>query len=193
MEYEEFLEIKMTASLSKMAGFKDREKNFFPLTSISSVVNLFKDQLERPEGPNLALLSITLGCIENTLTLNRAVSSSDESALLRPIFPVVDLETVDTLYTKFLTLIKGSIDLSSYPDKCSSRELVKKISDVIWGSLSRSFKDKAHLQSLYSFLTGKSNSAVTVVFSFSASHLMSLSFIPHPTQSNISLKSIDGR
>ncbi|RUS72294.1 hypothetical protein EGW08_019940 [Elysia chlorotica] len=92
-------------------------------------------------------------CIENALTMNRAIPAAEESALLRPIFPVVDLETVEALYAKFETLVRGSIDLTQYESKFSSRELVKKISDVVWSSLSRSFKDKAHLQSLYSFLT----------------------------------------
>lgn len=149
-----FLATTLQPSASKMAGFRDREKKHFPLTDIASVVNLFKEQIDGPDEPNLALLSITLGCIENTLTLNRAVSASEDAKLLRPIFPVVDLSTVDALYTKFETLVKGSVDLTKYPGGYSTRELVKKISDVIWSSLSRSFKDKAHLQSLYSFLTG---------------------------------------
>ncbi|CAL1526883.1 unnamed protein product [Lymnaea stagnalis] len=147
-----------------MAGFRDPAKKHFPLTDISSVINLFKEQLEGPDEPNLALLSIVLGCIENTLTLNRAISTNEDDRLLRPIFPVVDLSTVDALYTKFETLVKGSVDLTKYTGTFSSRELVKKISDVIWSSLSRSFKDKAHLQSLYSFLTGNKLDCFGVAF-----------------------------
>lgn len=140
-----------------MAGFRDREKQHFPLQSIQSAVDLFRDQLANSEEPNLALLSIVLGCIENTLTLNRAVSSRDDKAKgLEPIFPVIELSTVEALYTKFVTLVKSSVDLSNNTGEYSSRELVKKVSDVIWSSLTRSYyKDKAHLQSLYSFLTGK--------------------------------------
>ncbi|XP_005110509.1 menin [Aplysia californica] len=147
-----------------MAGFKDRDKRHFPLTDTSSVVKLFEDQLKGSNEPNLALLSITLGCIENALTLNRSVPSTDDSTLLRPIFPVVDLDTVEALYTKFETLVKGSVDLTKYPEEYSSRDLVKRISDVIWSSLSRSFKDKAHLQSLYSFLTGNKLDCFGVAF-----------------------------
>lgn len=41
-----------------------------------------------------------------------------------------------------------------YPKK-TSRELIKKISDVIWSHLTRSYyKDRAHLQTIYSYLTG---------------------------------------
>ena len=144
----------LTKVKGKMAGFRDRDKKHFPLTDSASVIKLFREQIEGPDEPNLALLSITLGYIENALTMNRAIPAADEAALLRPIFPVVDLETVEALYAKFETLVRGSVDLTQYDSKFSSRELVKKISDVVWSSLSRSFKDKAHLQSLYSFLTG---------------------------------------
>ncbi|CAG5116576.1 unnamed protein product [Candidula unifasciata] len=147
-----------------MAGFRDREKKHFPLTSTSSVVALFRDQLEGPNEPNLAFLSITLGCVENALTLNRAAPAAEDSALLQPIFPVVDLNMIETLYRKFETLVKGSVDLTKYPCKYSNRDLVKKISDVIWASLSRSFKDKAHLQSLYSLLTGNKLDCFGVAF-----------------------------
>ncbi|KAK0058442.1 menin [Biomphalaria pfeifferi] len=147
-----------------MACFRDKVKKHFPLTDIKSVINLFKEQLESNEEPNLALLSIVLGCIENTLTLNRAVPTNDDTKLLRPIFPIVDFSTVDALYTQFETLVKGSVDLTKYPSGYSNRDLVKKISDVIWSSLSRSFKDKAHLQSLYSFLTGNKLDCFGVAF-----------------------------
>ncbi|XP_046372748.2 menin-like [Haliotis rufescens] len=149
-----------------MAGFRDREKQHFPLQSIQSAVDLFRDQLANSEEPNLALLSIVLGCIENTLTLNRAVSSRDDKAKgLEPIFPVIELSTVEALYTKFVTLVKSSVDLSNNTGEYSSRELVKKVSDVIWSSLTRSYyKDKAHLQSLYSFLTGNKLDCFGVAF-----------------------------
>ena len=138
-----------------MAGFRDRDKKHFPITDPASVVNLFEEQLKRPDGPNLAILSITLGYIENVLTLNRTIPMEDDLHLLRPIFPVVDLESVEALYLKFESLVKGSIDLSLYPEKWSNRELVKRLSDVVWGTLSRSFKDKAHIGSLYRELERK--------------------------------------
>lgn len=139
-----------------MAGFREREKRYFPLQNIQSVVNLFRDQLENSDNPNLALLSIVLGVIENTLTVNRAISQAVDTAKnLEPIFPVVELSTVDALYQKFVAQVRGSVDLTLYSGKYASRELVKKVSDVIWNSLTRSYcKDKAHLQSLYSYLTG---------------------------------------
>lgn len=48
----------------------------------------------------------------------------------------------------------GSVDLSQY-SKRISRDLVKKISDVIWSNLTRTYyKDRAHLQTLHSYITG---------------------------------------
>ena len=139
-----------------MAAFWERDKQHFPLQNIQSVVNLFRDQLENNEQPNLALLSIILGSIENTLTANRAINQDfDTEKKLEPIFPVIELSSVDALYNKFVALVRGSVDMSSHKKPYSDREMVKKVSDVIWGSLTRSYyKDKAHIQSLFAFLTG---------------------------------------
>jgi menin len=140
-----------------MAGIREREKQHFPLQSIQDVVDFFKDQLTDSDKPNLALSSIVLGAVENILTVNRAVSIDvDSSQILEPIFPVIELSTVEALHSKFVALVKSSVDLTEYPGGYATRLLVKKVSDVIWSSLSRSFyKDKAHLQSLYSFMTGE--------------------------------------
>ncbi|KAJ8311056.1 hypothetical protein KUTeg_011390 [Tegillarca granosa] len=149
-----------------MAGFREREKQYFPLQKIQDVVDLFKDQLTTPDEPNLALLSIVLGLIENTLTVNRALPNHiDSSQSLEPIFPVVELSIVEALYTKFVTQIKRSVDLTKFPDGNATRELVKFVSDVVWSSLMRSYyKDKAHLQSLYSYLTGNKLDCFGVAF-----------------------------
>lgn len=139
-----------------MAGF-DAAKQHFPLQKIQDVVDLFKEQLSRTDDIDLSLLSIVLGTIENALTINRSHTINRESEVkLQPIFPIIEWETIDVLRTKFVTQIKSAVDLSLYPDKYATRELVKKVSDVIWGGLPRAFyKDRAHLQSLFSFLTGK--------------------------------------
>ena len=141
----------------KMAGFRDADKQHFPLQNIQDVVDLFRDHLEKCAQPNLSLLSIVLGAIENTLTVNRAIPQDiDTSKNLEPIFPVIELSTVEALQCKFVSHVKGSVDLSQYTSGYATRDLVKRVSDVIWGSLTRTYyKDRAHLQSLYSFLTGK--------------------------------------
>ena len=64
------------------------------------------------------------------------------------------------LYDKFKSKMKGTVNTGLYNhDKGSgegtSRELIKNVSDIVWNSLSRSYMtDKAHLQSLYTYLTG---------------------------------------
>lgn len=140
-----------------MAGFNEKEKQHFPLQSIGDVVELFREELSGTEEPNLSLLSIVLGYIENILTVHRAIpNEADASKTLEPIFPVIELETVDALYEKFVVLVKRSVDLTKYPGQYATRELVKLVSDIIWSSLTRSYyKDKAHIQSLYSLLTGE--------------------------------------
>ncbi|XP_045187404.2 menin-like [Mercenaria mercenaria] len=148
-----------------MAGF-NTAKQHFPLQKIQDVLGLFKDQLTRADEIDLSLLSIVLGTIENALTVNRSHALNRENdSKLQPIFPIIEWETIDVLRTKFVTQIKSAVDLSLYPDKFASRELVKKVSDVIWGGLTRAFyKDRAHLQSLFSFLTGNKLDCFGVAF-----------------------------
>lgn len=143
-----------------MAGLERVNRQLFPLRDISSVVELFKDEIEKSPGPDLALLSIVGGAVENSLTCNRSpVLKGTEADVDDDAGEVFEIEfhIVDALYAQFRSIILGSVDLSSYGDpKYATRELVKKVSDVIWNSLSRSYyKDRAHLQSLYSYLTGK--------------------------------------
>ncbi|XP_038078684.1 menin-like [Patiria miniata] len=165
-----------------MAGIRDSSKQCFPLQDIKSVVSLFRTELTETTEPNLAMLSIATGIIENVFTSNRGggpgSSSSDPEAIvgraavnnsgivaavavaaapvgIEPIFPVVELPSVEALYCKFETQIKGSVDLSDYKPGYATRGLIKKVSDIIWSSLTRSYyKEKAHLQSLFSYLTG---------------------------------------
>lgn len=215
----------------------------FPLRSINDVVQLFKLHLESAKEPDLTLLSIVTGIIENTLTTkcstvtvaqlardgaaspvannNSKTASNKASAngvqsqtsqqqqqqkqLANPngdavdagvgtfsTFPVIEFETVQELYEKFRTILsivedinrptigrtavtdakrtKGgtnalpaaaAIKLATTGAKKSTtekpmyatREIIKRVSDVIWNSLIRStYKDRAHLQSLYSYL-----------------------------------------
>lgn len=134
-------------------------KDHFPLVSFESVISLFKSQLESKEkDPNISILSICLGFIENVLCKEQQQQT----------FPVLEFETVETLYKKFKSIVaiaetslqqlpaqksrKAQKDESQEP-KIATREKIKKISDVIWHSLLRSsYKDRAHLQSVYSYL-----------------------------------------
>lgn len=145
--------------------FKEHAESF-PIRDIPTVVAVFRRELDKKE-PDLLLLSLVAGAIENTMTCVRptvevpvAVSAETNCDLdempLR--LPDIDLHIVEALYAKFYSVIKGSVDPLQF-DKChgyASRELVKRVSDVIWNTLTRSYyKDRAHLQSMYSYLTGK--------------------------------------
>lgn len=147
-----------------MAGIQDLDRTLFPLKSISSVVVLFKKQLELNDEPDLALLSIIAGAVENSLTcrLNSALSIVELSELSS--LPILEYEAVEALYYKFHGIIKGAV-ASVKQTKYATRELVKKVSDVIWNSLMRShYKDRPHLQSLYSYLTGNKLDCFGVAF-----------------------------
>lgn len=67
--------------------------------------------------------------------------------------PEIEFEIVETLYKRFVDQIKGSIDFKDIePHKVNLK--IKKISDSVWEHLSNSYyKDKAHLQSIFSYLT----------------------------------------
>ena len=168
-------------------AFKSKDRALFPLKTVGQVRRLFEAQLARPE-PNLALLSIVAGYVENTLTACTTVMASKEvggggsgsgdgqtdvdsvgndvTAVNLPLEPAVSWDTVETLMTKFNATIRGFCDpklLSSVikPDEevadgSAKRKLVKHIADIIWNTLTKSqYKDRPHLQSIYSYLTGK--------------------------------------
>lgn len=150
-----------------MAGSLNILKQHFPLKDIASIVEVFRSQMDGPKEPDLALLSIVVGAIENTMTCARPLLSTSITSQRKietevviteqnPTFYPIEFNIVEALYERFVAIIRGSVDLSLYVNqKYAVRELVKKVSDVIWNSLTRSYyKDRAHLQSLYSYLTG---------------------------------------
>uniref|UniRef100_A0A8D8YT63 Menin n=1 Tax=Cacopsylla melanoneura TaxID=428564 RepID=A0A8D8YT63_9HEMI len=160
-----------------MAGIHSLDKRLFPLKDIPSILAVFKSQMEGPKEPDLALLSIVVGGIENTMTCGRPPLSTSinthktsESEIVitdqNPAFFPIEFDIVEALYERFVAIVKGSVDLTPYVNqRYASRELVKKVSDVIWNSLTRSYyKDRAHLQSLYSYLTGNKLDCFGVAF-----------------------------
>uniref|UniRef100_A0A3B3T4Z3 Menin n=1 Tax=Paramormyrops kingsleyae TaxID=1676925 RepID=A0A3B3T4Z3_9TELE len=155
-------------------GLRSAQKKLFPLRGIDGVVQLFDAELCKPE-PDLALLSLVLGFVEHFLAVNRVVPANVPGVTFEPLelgcpsscFPTVELSLLAALYERFTAQIRGAVDLSQYrrPAGGSSRELVKKVSDVIWNSLSRSyFKDRAHIQSLFSLITGTKLDSSGVAF-----------------------------
>ncbi|KAL1509263.1 hypothetical protein ABEB36_004026 [Hypothenemus hampei] len=146
-----------------MAVFRDVDKALFPIKHISAVVKLFTNQLDGSTEPDLTLLSIVTGLIENQLT-SRSNTGQLSDTPETNVLPRFELETVESLYKKFHFTITSFIE----PNKTksyASRDIVKRVSDVIWNSLTRSYyKDRAHLQSLYSYLTGSKLDCFGVAF-----------------------------
>ncbi|XP_056156399.1 menin [Lampris incognitus] len=155
-------------------GLHSAQKKHFPLRGIDGVVQLFDAELRKAE-PDLALLSLVLGFVEHFLAVNRVVPINVPGVRFEPLepdcpnscFPTVELGMISALHERFTAQIRGAVDLSQYrrPAGGSSRELVKKVSDIIWNSLSRSyFKDRAHIQSLFSLITGTKLDSSGVAF-----------------------------
>ncbi|XP_030266959.1 menin isoform X1 [Sparus aurata] len=155
-------------------GLHSSQKKHFPLRGIDGVVQLFDAELHKSE-PDLALLSLVLGFVEHFLAVNRVIPINVPGVRFEPLepdcpnscFPTVELGMISALYERFTAQIRGAVDLSQYrrTSAGSSRELVKKVSDVIWNSLSRSyFKDRAHIQSLFSLITGTKLDSSGVAF-----------------------------
>ncbi|CAN9509776.1 unnamed protein product [Ophioblennius macclurei] len=155
-------------------GLHSAQKKHFPLRGIDGVVQLFQAELQKSE-PDLALLSLVLGFVEHFLAVNRVIPINVPGVRFEPLepdcptscFPTVELGMISALYERFTAQIRGAVDLSQFRRAVggSDRELVKKVSDVIWNSLSRSyFKDRAHIQSLFSLITGTKLDSSGVAF-----------------------------
>ncbi|XP_001952417.2 menin [Acyrthosiphon pisum] len=154
--------------------FKEHSE-LFPIRDVPAVVDVFRKELEKKE-PDLLLLSLVAGAIENTMTCVRPTTEVPIVVTAETNFdfdqvplrlPDVELHIVEALYTKFYSLIKSSVDPLHFDDRDghASRELVKRVSDVIWNTLTRSYyKDRAHLQSMYSYLTGSKLDCFGVAF-----------------------------
>ena len=152
-----------------MNELRDIDIKRFPLTKVEDVVNLFKDQLTSGQPPNLTLLSIVLGLVEHSLTVNRPLEKvprgrpTDKLNLdgcerkereNLPIQPV-QLDEVRVLFEVFVKLVIDYTDLNDITPKYTSTQLLKKVSDLLWTNLTKTFyKDKGHLQFLYTLFKG---------------------------------------
>lgn len=67
--------------------------------------------------------------------------------------PEIEFEIVETLYKRFVDQVKGTTDFKN-SDSLKTNLRIKEISDSVWKHLSNSYyKDKTHLQSIFSYLT----------------------------------------
>ena len=141
------------AAAGRRTGIRQWIKHF-PLKTIDAVVELFEAQISG-RGPNLACLSLVLGALETRMVTDVATVSENAA------FPELTFTDMESLYQRFLTLLRQNIpanDIASCRHGSvvvSTREIVHKVSNVVWSCLSSSYrKDRAHIQSLYSLLTG---------------------------------------
>ena len=58
---------------------REEDKRLFPLSTIGGVVQLFRQQLTGDLEPDLTLLSIVAGCVENSMTSSRNITVSPVS------------------------------------------------------------------------------------------------------------------
>ena len=166
--------------------------DYFPLKTVGDVLKLFEYELSKQE-PNLAILSIIAGEIENSMTNCRPIvkdeisvdletgsdsnhnnsvekeADSDFTNINLPIDPILHWDLVHALYQKFESIIKSCCDVNILQAARASKQdaeknnersksvraLVKHVADIVWNTLSKSqYKDRPHLQSIYSYLTG---------------------------------------
>ena len=150
------------------------ERSLFPIKTANQFLEVVDLHIVNHEDsqPNLAYLSILFGYLEHELTINRIAASSsvedddddtlgmansDSPASME--FPILHLQIVEGLLKHFELTLKAQVD-RSLPDFTTrsghaTKHLCKLVSDILWNGLQRSYhKDKAHIQSLFSFLTG---------------------------------------
>lgn len=85
--------------------------------------------------------------------LSNDSSSPDLSCSDNLDIPEIEFEIIETLYRKFVEQFKGLGDIKDN-EQIRTNLKIKKISDSVWEHLSNSYyKDKAHLQSVFSYLT----------------------------------------
>ncbi|KAG7306231.1 hypothetical protein JYU34_008834 [Plutella xylostella] len=148
-------------------------KQLFPIDSLQKVFDLFEHQFRSENEPDLAFFSIIVGAVENNLT-NIKNSDKDVNLASNKIakvkFPCIEWEEVSVLHERFVSLMRGGVEARLLGAGApATRELVKRVADVVWNSLTRSYyKDRAHLQSIYSFLTGNKLDCFGVAYAVTA-------------------------
>lgn len=151
-----------------MARVRERDKKLFPLQTIASVVELFKNHLVNRDEPDLILLSLVLGAIEHSIIDRRSPKNGAKDADRSNIeFPPLKLSTIDALYQKFESHIISNVSPIEKPHEETTIEFLRKVSDVVWNSLLRSYqKEKAHMQTLFSYVTGALGNHVSIYLWF---------------------------
>ncbi|KOB78566.1 Menin [Operophtera brumata] len=144
-------------------------KHCFPIDSIQKVCDLFEEQLRSNKEVDLALFSIIVGAVENNLTNVKNTDRDVNLTANKLKFPCVGWEEVRDLHDRFVSLMRSGVDNKLLHGAYATRDLIKRVADVVWNSLTRSYyKDRAHLQSIYTFLTGNKLDCFGVAFAVTA-------------------------
>lgn len=144
-------------------------KHYFPIDSIQKVCDLFDEQLRSDKEVDLALFSIIVGAVENNLTNVKNTDRDVNLAANKLKFPSVGWDEVHDLHDRFVSLMRSGVDNKLLNGAYATRDLIKRVADVVWNSLTRSYyKDRAHLQSIYTFLTGNKLDCFGVAFAVTA-------------------------
>ncbi|RWS26757.1 menin-like protein [Leptotrombidium deliense] len=79
-------------------------------------------------------------------------------------FPAIEWSAVEELYNKFVNKIRTGF-VNNNNERTATKEIIKKVSDIIWSTLTKNYyKDKPHLQTLYSYSTGNKLDCFGVAF-----------------------------
>lgn len=93
------------------------------------------------------------GYVSSDTSNSSACSSPELNANNNLCIPEIEFEIAETLYKRFVDQFKTSIVFKD-TEIHETNLKIKKISDSVWEHLSNSYyKDKAHLQSIFSYLT----------------------------------------
>ncbi|XP_059095385.1 menin-like isoform X2 [Tigriopus californicus] len=166
----------------------------FPLRTVGQVRQWVEAQLATPE-PDLALLSIVVGQLEHQWTAGKVGSGPAAESTVGlggagaasglTIEPPLTWPLIEASVAKFESIIRSYCDslvlsaaLSAPENVSAIRALIKHVADIIWNTLSKShYKDRPHLQSIYSYLTGNKLDCFGVAFAVVAS--CQLLEVPH--------------
>lgn len=164
---------------------------FFPLKTVNDVRKLFAFECDQNQ-PDLVLLSLVAGSIENAMTKVSEVNLSqnltsetseneddnhDMTNANLKIEPQVEYFQIEALYRKFEAIIRNYCDPGLLekatevdPENSDLRKIIKHVADIIWNTLSKAqYKDRPHLQSIHSYLTGNKLDCFGVAFAVVAS------------------------
>lgn len=177
-ENQKFFPLKSIADVVSLFRYHlEGSDNKPDLTLLSIVSGIFENTLT---SSRVSESTVAAAASSTSSGLSPNCSNGKETQIdVLSNFPVVQFDTVDELYKKFQNILALSEikqnKSANVNTKCSSslttqvtyatREIIKKISDIIWNSLPRSsYKDRPHLQSLYSYLTANKLDCFGVAF-----------------------------